>query len=68
MKKGDKVVCKKDYDIYAKSGDIFLIIEYAHGCVSLKGNSNITIINKTFNEYFMTLSEYRDKRINDILG
>ena len=62
-------ICKKDYDIYAKKDEVF-IIEYERGYFILKSESrigSITIINKTFKEHFITLAEYRDIRIDEIL-
>ena len=72
MKQGDIVICKEDWRGYAKIGDIFVLVEdkYHYGYVTLKRKNEtigISIINRTFNKYFITLAEYREQQINSIL-
>lgn len=69
-KKGDKIICIKDFSIYAKKHEIHIVDEHRNGYIIIKSENkigSITIINKTLNEYFISLSKYRDMRISEIL-
>ena len=70
MKKGDKVICIKNFDIYSKINDILLIKYQSGGAIDLVNTTNnafFSILIKIFPTYFLTLEEFREKRINEIL-
>jgi len=73
MKEGDEIViCKKDYfewckvnEKYIKEYDIYHNVCLVPYEPNKKGLIRIT--NAAFREYFITLAEYRDYRIDEIL-
>jgi len=70
MKVGDVTVCKKDFGQFAKKDQIF-IIKYLHStsveiAVNIDDKKSFTILNTYFLEYFMSVGEFRDYRINQI--
>ena len=70
MKKGDKVICIKNFDIYCKMNDILLIKHQSGSAIDLVNTTNSTffsILIKIFPTFFLTLEEFREKRINEIL-
>ena len=71
MKKGDITICKKDFGMFAKKDDMF-VIKSLHATsveisVSIEEKKSFTILNTYFTEYFMTSGEFREFRINQIL-
>ena len=73
MKEGDiLIICKKDYFEWCKINEIFIkeYDMYKNVCIvpyesDRKGFIRIT--NAVFKEHFITLAEYRDSRIDEIL-
>ena len=71
MKKGDKIICIKDFPNYAIKDEVFFIAYNNIDSISIRSNINtaeyFTVTKWAFKAHFIELGEYRERRINDIL-
>jgi len=75
MKKGDKLICKKDYKIFFSVGQSYIIDyifkSYTPNTIIIKGDDNTTIgFNgkemPLFEDYFDTVKEIRKMKIKNL--